>query len=358
MDDSVEIHAPEETLGPQEKKSKSLDGSSHRKSKSESDKPATESHSSGIQSQVIRPSRSDGMSRTEAGTDWHHRRSMDKDRRKDRYSSDRGSSRHSSEWRRSSHRHSSDHRHLSSSSGHSSDRGWERNSTSRAATPTDSCHLDSTGQQGSLRWSRTEGRDSGSKAQPAASSLSRRGTTSCANPSNHPGSSQQAREWDWHGSMDLPVSPSMPTRRGSTTDWSRSSSSGEIHIVHVSKKYTDSVAPADVTSRADSQAEVANPAQLADSAQFADMVDTASPSEAADPARMADSAVEPEFTREEQPRWPGTAESAGPSGMDGPSRPQLAAHADQAGITDPLQDQSAVGSSSVSRPCLMPGFDH
>ena len=39
MDNSDEIHTPEETLGPQEKKSKKSD----HKSKSKSDKPATES---------------------------------------------------------------------------------------------------------------------------------------------------------------------------------------------------------------------------------------------------------------------------------------------------------------------------
>ena len=95
MDDSVEIHAPEETLGPQEK-SKKPDGSSHHKKKSKSDKPATESCFGRVQSQVAHPSRSDGTSRTKTGTDLHHRRSSDEDRLKDRYSSDRGSSRH---WR-------------------------------------------------------------------------------------------------------------------------------------------------------------------------------------------------------------------------------------------------------------------
>ena len=47
MDDSVEIHALEETLGPQKKKSKT-DGSSHHKLKSKSDKPATESRRSSV----------------------------------------------------------------------------------------------------------------------------------------------------------------------------------------------------------------------------------------------------------------------------------------------------------------------
>ena len=159
-----------------------------------SDKPATESRSGGVQSQVVWPSRSDGTSRTKTGPDRHHRRSRDEDQCRDRYSSNRGSSRHSSERRRSPHHHSSDHRRPSSSSGRSSDRGRERNSTSRAATPIDSRHHDSTGQQGSSWWSRAEGRDSGSTAQPAASSLSRRETTSRADPSDHPGSSQQARD--------------------------------------------------------------------------------------------------------------------------------------------------------------------
>ena len=272
--------------------------------------------------------------------------------------SDHGSSKHSSERRCSPYCLSSDHRRPSSSSGRCSDRGRERNSTSRAATPTNSRRHDSTGQQGSSARSRTEGRDSGSTAQPASSSLSRHETTSRANLSGHPGLSQQASERDRRGSMDHPVALSMPTRRGLTTDRSRSSSNDEIRIIHVSEKSTESVAPADVTSHADGSVEVANPAQLADSAQFADTANTASPSEAADPARTADSAGEPEFTCEEQPCWPGTAESAGPARMDGPSQQQPAARADPAGITDPFQDQSAVGPSSVSRPRLMPGFDH
>ena len=120
--------------------------------------------------------------------------------------------------------------------------------------------------------------NSGSTAQPAASSLSRHETTSRADPSGHLVSSQQAREWGRRGSTDFPVSPSTPTRRGSTTDRSRSSSSGEIRIVHISKKSTESVVPADVTTRADGPAEVDDPAQLADS----DLADTAGPSEAAD----------------------------------------------------------------------------
>ena len=41
MDNSVEIHAPEETLGLQQNKSKKSDRSSHHKLKSKSDKPAT-----------------------------------------------------------------------------------------------------------------------------------------------------------------------------------------------------------------------------------------------------------------------------------------------------------------------------
>ena len=188
MDNSVEIHTPEETLGPQEKKSKKSDRSSHHKLKSKSDKPATESCSGGVQLQVVCPSRSDGMSRTETGTDRHHWRSRNEDRRKDRYSSDHGSSRHLSEWRRSPHHHSSELRRPSSSS------GQEKNSTSRAATPTDSRRHNSMGQQGSSRQSRAEGRDSGSTAQPAASNLSRRETTSGADLSGHPGSSQQASE--------------------------------------------------------------------------------------------------------------------------------------------------------------------
>ena len=188
MDNSVEIHAPEETLGPQEKKSKKSDRSSHHKSKSKSDKPATESCSGGVQLQVVCPSRSDGMSRTETGTDRHHWRSRNEDRHKDRYSSDHGSSRHLSKRRRSPHHHSSEHRRPSSSS------SQERNSTSRAATPTDSCHHNSMGPQGSSRRSRAEGRDSGSTAQPAASNLSRHETTSGADLSGNPGSSQQASQ--------------------------------------------------------------------------------------------------------------------------------------------------------------------
>ena len=142
MDNSVEIHAPEKTLGPQEKKSKKSDRSSHHKSKSKTDKPSTESCSGGVQLQVVYPSRSDGMSRTETGMDRHHWRSRNEDRHKDRYSSDHGSSRHLSEQQRSPHHHSSEHRHPSSSS------GQERNSTSRAATPTDSHRHNSMGQQG------------------------------------------------------------------------------------------------------------------------------------------------------------------------------------------------------------------
>ena len=104
--------------------------------------------------------------------------------------------------------------------------------------------------------------------------------------------------------MDHPVSPSTPTRRGTTTDRSRSSSSGEIRIVHVSEKSTESVPPANIKSRADAPAEVADPAQLAGPA------DTAYPPQGADLARQAGSAGEPEFTRGEQPCQPGTA---GPS---------------------------------------------
>ena len=95
----------------------------------------------------------------------------------------------------------------------------------------------------------------------------RAGIASGANPSGHPGSSQQVHEQGKRGSTDFPVSPSMPTCRGSTTDRSRSSSSGEICIVHISKESTESAAPADLTSRADGPAEVADLAQLADSAQ-------------------------------------------------------------------------------------------
>ena len=96
----------------------------------------------------------------------------------------------------------------------------------------------------------------------------------------------------------------MPTRRGTTTDRSRSSSSDEIRIVHVSEKSTESVPPANIRSRADAPAEVADPAQLAGPA------DTAYPLQGADPARQAGSAGEPEFIRGEQPCQPGTA---GPS---------------------------------------------
>ena len=81
-----------------------------------------------------------------------------------------------------------------------------------------------------------------------------------------------------------------------TTDRSRSSSSGEIRIVHVSEKSTESVPPANIRSQADAPAEVANPAQLAGPA------DTAYPPQGADPARQAGSEGEPEFTRGE-PTW-------------------------------------------------------
>ena len=67
-------------------------------------------------------------------------------------------SRHLSERQRSPHPNSSEHRRPSSSS------GQERNSKSRAATPTDSRRHNLMGQQGSSRWSRAEGRDSGSTA--------------------------------------------------------------------------------------------------------------------------------------------------------------------------------------------------
>ena len=217
-----------------------------------------------------------------------------------------------------------------------------------AATPTDSRRHESTGQQGLSRRSRAEGRDSSLKAQPAASSLSRRETICRADPFGHLGSSQQACEWGRRGSADHVVSPSMPTHRGSTTDQSRSSSSGELRIVHVSEKPTESVPLADVTSRVD------GPAQLADPA------DAAGQPETADPARTADLAGEPESTRGEQPYRPSTAESAGPSRMDGPSRLQPAARADPAGVTvaDPSQDQSAVGPHTVSMPRLMSENDH
>ena len=141
-----------------------------------------------------------------------------------------------------------------------------------------------------------------------------------ADPSGHPGSSHQACEWGRRGSTDHPVSPSMPTCSGSTTHRSRSSSSGEIRIVHVSEK---SVPPADVTSRADGPAEVANPAQLADPA------DTASPPDQRLPTRHRRAA-----------------------------RLQPAARVDPAGVAGPSQDQSGDGPHSVSMPHLIPGYNH
>ena len=97
-----------------------------------------------------------------------------------------------SERRRSPHRHSSDHRRPASTSGRPSDRSWEWSSTSSTPTSTGSRHRDpSTGQQGSSRQSRAEDRACGSKAQLAASSLSKRETSSHGDLSGHPGSTQQ-----------------------------------------------------------------------------------------------------------------------------------------------------------------------
>ena len=143
MDDSIEINAPEEVLRPKEKKSGKLDEMTRHKSKSKSDKSAAGDRSGWVQSKLVRMS--DSTSRTEKGTDRHHQRSRDEDRHWDRYSNDRGSPIHTSEWWRSPRRHSCDHRHPASSSGRPSERSREWSSMSSTATSTGSRHRDPAG---------------------------------------------------------------------------------------------------------------------------------------------------------------------------------------------------------------------
>ena len=83
IDYSIEIHGPEETLGLKEKRSRKSDETTHHKSKSKSDKPATEGRPDGVQSQVVRPLKFDGTARTETGTYQHHRCSRDEEPRRD-----------------------------------------------------------------------------------------------------------------------------------------------------------------------------------------------------------------------------------------------------------------------------------
>ena len=101
-------------------------------------------------------------------------------------SRDRGSPRHRSERHHLPRRHTSDHHRPASTSGRSSDRGREWSSTSCRTTSASSRHHDPTGQQGSSRQSHAEDRVCGSTAQPAASSLSKRETSSRGDLSGHP----------------------------------------------------------------------------------------------------------------------------------------------------------------------------
>ena len=190
MDNSIKIQAPEEVLGPKEMKSRKSDEMTCHKSKSH--KSATGDRSGGVQSKVVRPSKSDRTSRTETGMYGHHHRSRDEDRRRDchSYSRDHGSHRHRLERCHLPRRHTSDHYCPASTSGRSSDRGREWSSTSCTATSAGSCHRDPTGRQGSSRQFRAEDRVCGSTAQPAASSLSKRETSSHGDLSGHPGSTQ------------------------------------------------------------------------------------------------------------------------------------------------------------------------
>ena len=240
MDDSIEIHTPEEALGLKETKSRKF----------------RRDDASQIEVEVRQTSHGGPFRRGTIASglpvevwwhvqDWDGHESASQTLQRwglapRRYSSNRGSPRHTLGWRCSPHRHSSDHRRPSSSSGRSCDRGREWSSTSSMATSTCSCHRDPTGQQGSSGRSRAENRDSGSMTHPAGSSLSRRETTSRTDMSGHPESLQQVRERGRRGSSDFLVSLSTPPRGASTTHQSRSSSSGEnweTYCAHVSEVY-------------------------------------------------------------------------------------------------------------------------
>ena len=231
--------------------------------------------------------------------------------------------------------------------GRSSDRGRERNSTSRAATPIDSRHHDSTGQQGWSWWSRAEGRDSGSTAQPAASSLSRRETTSRADPSGHPGSSQQARDVVQRIIRYLRLRPHAGVRAQIDLDH-------PAVVRYVLSTYLRSLQSQFhlQTSGHGQTPRQRLPTRHSLLAQQTRKTRHRVPRRPAVPGSLS-SHVGSSLANPTQP-----ARRAGLSRMGGPSRPQPPAPADPAGITDPSQDQSAVGPHSVSMPRLMPWYDH
>ena len=75
MDDSIDIHAPEDALCGQTEKSRKSDESTRHKSKSDKHS-ATGGRSNGVQSKVVHPPKSDGSSGRGTGSDspWHRQR--------------------------------------------------------------------------------------------------------------------------------------------------------------------------------------------------------------------------------------------------------------------------------------------
>ena len=95
MDDSIEIHAPEEVLGPKSRKSE--DDSSQVIVQVRQVSHGRLFQRGAIESGLTVKSPM-AHSRMETGTDRHHHRSRDEDRRRDRHSSNRDSTRRTSEW--------------------------------------------------------------------------------------------------------------------------------------------------------------------------------------------------------------------------------------------------------------------
>ena len=211
-------------------------------------------------------------------------------------------------------------------------------------------HHDSTGQQGPSWWSRAEGRDSGSTAQPAASFLSRHETTSRADRSGHPGSSQQARDVVQRIIRYLRLHPHAGVQP-------------QIDLDHPAvMRYVLSTYLRSLQSQFHQQTSGHGrtprqrlPTRHSLLAQQTRLTRYRVPTWHGRPARQGSlsSYVGSSLANPAQP-----ARRAGPSCMNGPSRPQPPAHADPGGITDLSQDQSAVGPHSVSMSRLMPWYDH